>query len=518
MIVREGCYGQSSPFFNVKPATTYILFTYLIFKVCTAFSVNTGNSFLFSKELVNAYTDIQKLRLENARDILRKEKAKGVPNGVISYLESYSDFFYFLVTDHQQEFASFTKKQDTRLQQLSMLSDTSPYQRMLMAEIRLHSAFVKLKFGNRTSGCWDIIRANKLLAENVRLFPDFIPQLKSLGLLHVMIGSVPEEYQWVARMMGLKGTISQGIAELGRVEKESELFGKEAQVIALLLQAYMLQPDAMLLSKLREITYEEPDNLLFHFLSASILMKQGKSEAALAILDKAPRGSEYVSFPFLHYMRAEVNLQKGFYEKALAGYDNFLKLSKGSNFVKDSYFKKFLCAWLGRDIQPQMGLLSRVMDNGAANVEADKHAQKTAERFLANKIYDEQKVLFEARYAFDGGFLSEALSLFKGLNEASFTHLHSKIEYNYRLGRILQQQGKTGEAIPFLKRALQMNLGYDYYFGASAALQLGYIYRNAGQTDKASDFFRKAMSFKKHEYKNSIDNKAKAALTESGAG
>ncbi len=477
--------------------------------------MNAGNGFIFSPELVKAYSDIQKLRLEKARGVLKEEQDKSGLNGFIPYLESYSDFFYFLVTDNLQEYAAFGKRQEARLQQLGRLSDGSPYQRMMMAEIRLHSAFVKLKFGNRTAGCWDIIKANRLLAENLRLFPDFVPHLKALGLLHVMIGSVPEEYQWVARMMGLRGTISQGLAELGRVERESELFGKEARVTALLLHAYVLQPDEQLITKLKAIPYEEPDNLLFHFLSASILMKRGQSDAALAILDKAPRGREYLPFPFLHYMKAEVNLQKRLYGKAIAEYDNFLSRSKGSNFLKDSYFKKFLCSWLDRDMKLQTGLLPKVLNSGAMNVEADKHAQKTAERFLANKIDDEQKILFKARYAFDGGFLAEALSLLKGLNEASFAHIQSKIEYNYRLGRILQQQGKA-EGIPFLKRTLRMNQGYDYYFGASAALQLGYIYRKAGQKDMAADYFRKAMSFKKHEYKNSIDNKARAALTELG--
>ncbi len=478
--------------------------------------MNTGGGFVFSPELVKVYSDIQKLRLEKAGAVLKEEQDKNGQNGFIPYLESYSDFFYFLVTDNLRDYDAFGKRQEARLQQLAALPDGSPYRRMMMAEIRLHSAFVKLKFGNRTAGCWDIIRANRLLGENLKLFPDFVPHLKALGLLHVMIGSVPEEYQWVARMMGLRGTISQGLAELGRVEKESELFGKEARVTALLLHAYVLQPDERLIARLKEISYEEPDNLLFHFLSASVLMKRGRSEAALAILDKAPQGGAYLPFPFLHYMKAEVSLQKGQYDRAITEYDIFLGQSKGSNFLKDSYFKKFLCTWLDKDKKPNAALLPKVLNSGAMNVEADKHAQKTTERFLANKIDDEQKVLFKARYAFDGGFLADALSVLKGLNEASFTHIHSKIEYNYRLGRILQQQGKTTEGIPFLKRALQMNQGYEYYFGASAALQLGYIYRKAEQTDMAADFFRKAMSFKKHEYKNSIDNKARAALTELG--
>src|SRR5690606_6856351 len=128
----------------------------------------------------------------------------------------------------------------------------------------------------------DIIKANRLLAENVKLFPTFIPHLKTLGLLHVMIGSVPEEYQWVARFMGLKGDIGEGLNELARVERESTLFGQEAGVISLLLRAYILHPDDSLIPELRQLPSRNPDNLLFHFLSASVLMKHGESRAAQA--------------------------------------------------------------------------------------------------------------------------------------------------------------------------------------------------------------------------------------------
>jgi hypothetical protein len=53
-------------------------------------------------------------------------------------------------------------------------------------------------------------------------------------------------------------------------------------------------------------------------------------------------------------------------------------------------------------------------------------------------------------------------------------------------------------------------------FGASSALQLGYILMEKRNNKNASFYFKKAMSYKKHEYKNSIDNKARAALTELG--
>ncbi len=486
-----------------------------MYLVLNSLASHAKGDFEFTPALITAYSDIQKLRIEKARSVLDLEAGKGTKNGVIPYLESYSDFFFFLITDSQREYSRFLKSQEDRLEFIEGLSDESPYQRMFMAEVRLHSAFVKLKFGNRTSGCWDIIKANRLLLDNLKKFPDFIPQLKALGLLHVMIGSVPEEYQWVARLMGLRGSIKEGMAELKRVETGSRLFAKEARVTSLLLHAYILAPDEEMIQRLRELPYNEPDNLLFHFLSASILMKRGQSEAALAILQQAPAANGYLPFPFLHYMKAEINLQKGLYPSARASYVDFIKHTRGVNFVKDSFFKQYLCQWL--DGQPaDKGILASVAKVGGVNVEADKHARKVAEQFLAGRIGAEQKVLFEARYAFDGGFISRARSRLKGLTEQSFKLPQARVEYLYRMGRIAQHENENSEALRFFEKTVTQSEGTDLYFGASAALQLGYLYQEAGDPRKAAVYFRKAMSFKRHEYKNSIDNKARAALTEMG--
>ena len=69
---------------------------------------------------------------------------------------------------------------------------------------------------------------------------------------------------------------------------------------------------------------------------------------------------------------------------------------------------------------------------------------------------------------------------------------------------------------PYYDRAIYLTQNTPFTFGPSAALQMGYIMRDKKQNSVAINYFKKAMAYKKHEYKNSIDNKAKAALTELG--
>jgi tetratricopeptide (TPR) repeat protein len=368
------------------------------------------------------------------------------------------------------------------------------------------------------SGSWEIIKAYRLLEDNNKKFPVFTPTLKSLGLLHVLIGSIPENYTWIARILGLKGNISQGIHELREVVKEEPFFRQEAELIDLLLHAYTLQLTTEQQARIRQWPREQPDNLLLHFFATTVLMKENKSEEASHFLAEAPTGKEYMPFPFLNYLRGEIALQSGDYDESFAFYSRFLKQYGGFNYIKDSYFKMFMCRWLaGRD-QEAVSYIQKVTQTGSTIIEADQFAERMAKEFNAGKNNSQQKLLYKARYATDGGFFQKALELMKTVSEKSFGTNYEKAEFNYRMARILQKTARINECTAYYDRSITLGQADDAAagFAASSALQMGYIYQNRTDNQKAIAYFKKAMSFKKHEYKNSIDNKARAALTGMG--
>ncbi|MCE7066742.1 hypothetical protein LZG73_15690 [Dyadobacter sp. CY326] len=470
----------------------------------------------FSPKLQKAYFEIQKLRLPAARSLLDSERNAQSNNAFLPYLDNYADLHYLLISEDKKAYKLLSQQEDSRLELVGKLPDNSPYKRFFQAEIRLHWAFAKLKFGNEISGSWEIIKAYKLLEENKKLFPEFAPTLKSLGLLHVLIGSIPENYGWVARMLGLKGNIQNGIKELRVAAKESSLFRQEAELIDLLLHAYTLQLSPPQQQRIRQWPKEQPDNLLLHFFATTVLMKEGKSEEAEFYVNSAPSGPSYIAFPFLEYLKGEINLQKGLYDKASDHYQRFLKSYTGFNYIKDSNLKLFMCHWLANDDEQARVYIEKVKINGSTIIEADQFAERIATEFASGKIGPQQKMLYKARYATDGGYLKTALELTETVTEKSFISTEEKAEFNYRKGRILQKSGSSERSIPYYNRALTLAKTEAAGFGAASALQLGYILLEKDDKAGAIPYFKKAMSFKKHEYKNSIDNKARAALTTLG--
>jgi len=488
----------------------------LIFALSQSKAEENGYAINFTPKLQKAYSEIQKLRLQPARELLHAERKIQPDNALIPYLDNYADLHFLLISEDKNAYKQLSNLEDQRLDKIEKLPDNSPYKRFLQAEIRMHWAFAKLKFGNEISGSWEIIKAYKLLEENRKKFPTFLPTLKSLGLLHVLIGSIPENYMWVTRMLGMKGNIQTGIQELRQVVKEEAFFRQEAELIDLLLHAYTLHLTPAQLARIRQLPEEQPDNLLYHFFATTIFLKENKGEEAAGFLTKAPTGAAYIPFPFLDYLRGEIKLQKGNYENAMEHYSLFQKKYNGFNYIKDSNLKLFMCLWLNNKDKEAGRFLNKVNTVGSTIVEADQSAQHFAEDFLAGKISPSNKILYKARYATDGGYLAQAMNIMDSVSEKSFSLMPEKAEFNYRKARILQKAGKINQSVPYYERALLLSHKPAPGFGASSALQLGYISMDKKDRVKAAEYFKTAMSFKKHEYKNSIDNKARAALTQLG--
>lgn len=473
-----------------------------------------GDDFTWSPLHRQAYAAIHQLKIQPGRALL----AQAPRNGIGLYLADYADLLYLLVAEDRAAYDRLAAEEDNRLKQLRRMDADSPWNRFIQAEIKLHWAFVKIKFGHETSGAWGVIQAYRLASDNAKRFPNFLPNQKILGLLHVLIGSTPEQYRWVTNLLGLRGDVPGGLRELAHVAAHDPIFGDEARLVEALVRVYITKTDPRQLAQFQGFVRQRPDNLLLRFFGVAALLKEGQSEAALGLLSNRPSGAEYLPVPFFEYYRGEILLQKKEYGPALGALGTFLKTHRGRNFVKDATYKQALCHWLQNDDARARPLLAQVLRVGETTVEPDKVAQRFAEQFgeITPARAAVQKALMRARLASDGGYYAEALDDLKNFQEATIPQLRDRAELAYRRARIFHRNTDTSRAEPFYERALALSEGQPWYFGAMSALQLGYIAQARGRKQNARAFFEKALAFRKHEYKNSVDNKAKAALNELG--
>jgi tetratricopeptide (TPR) repeat protein len=480
------------------------------------FNFPAYSKFSFSPKIEESYSNFLKLKISRGQKLIQEAIEENPDNGIAIYMANYGDIIQLLISEDPMLYEKLQGNEDARMDKIKTLETSSPYYLFAQAEIKLQWAFVKLKFGDEGSAALNIKQAYQLLERNKKKFPDFIPNKKSSGLLNILIGSVPDKYIWIVNLIGMNGTIPNGMAMLNQVINSNSIYSLEASIYKVLVENYILIKDTKDRSSITKLSGSNQDNLLINFLEASILLKHGHDNEGLKAILSKPVSEQYIYIPFTEVMLGDIFIHKGDYEKARSYYLLFLKNYKGENFIKDSYYKIFLTHYLAGEDDKAETYIQKILENGQELTDADKYAQK-----FARKKELPDKILMKARLLSDGGHYQQALEILKEFKITGSTQIKNAIEYEYRQGRIYHNMEDYQKAIHFYvstislsEEARKKSNELVYYYAPNSALQLGYIYRKFRNKEVAKQYFNMALSYKDYEYKNSIDNKAKGALEE----
>ncbi len=485
-------------------------FSLLIFSViCMATSF--AQQFNFNNNCLQAYRAIFKLRMEEGKSWLAKEKKEHPANYLPYFIENYIDFLQLNINDNSALYEEAEKRVEARISQLKKGDSKSPYYLYTQADVHLQWALCKIKFGDNLSAVFEVKKAYSMLEENQQKFPDFKPNMKSLGLLHTLFGAVPDKYKFGAKLLGLKGSIEQGLKELTTVMKDEQFVFREETVILYTLLVLHLKKDEQTAWQLVEQTrLPLGDNLLNHFVVATVANHTGKNDQAIAVLTKRPVGAAYYPFPVLDFLLGNALLNK-LDDDAVAYLKKFIAANKGRSYVKEAYRK---LAWYYL-IKGQPDLYKKYMKQVLAvkygPTDEDKSAQKEA---LMDFI--PHRELLKARVLSDGAYWEEALQTLQSVKPEQLTRQRDQIEYYYRKARIYHESGQETEAVKYYLLAIQKGEQTTYYFAANACLKVASIFEKQNKKSSAAQYYKKAMVLPKDEYANSIDAEAKAGLNRLG--
>ncbi|NNC95190.1 MAG: tetratricopeptide repeat protein [Chitinophagales bacterium] len=467
--------------------------------------------FSFNDHCKNAYDEILKLKLENGSALVETEKLNDPLNLVPVLLENYIDFFRIFISEDETEFYRLKNNRDKRLTLIKKNGDkNSPYYLFVLAEIHLHWAIAKIRVGEYFSAVLEIRKAYKQLNENQRKFPDFKENLKTLGLLHAVLGSIPDKFKWGLSILGMDGDIRKGMAELKNLiiySNDNEFVYREETITLYAFLLFHLEKKGdQAWDLLKANNFPEKDNLMHIYTCAQIGVHSNRVEESIEILNNKPSGAEYLEFPYLEFLAGLARLYK-LDERADIYFKNFVNNTKSRNHVKDAYQK---LAWYhfinDNDTVLYMHYMDKVRSDGSSTIDADKQALQEA---LDNKI--PHKGLLKSRLLFDGGLFGRAIEILDEIDENVLAD-KEKLELSYRYGRVYHEWGKIDRCVKFYNETIANGSNSPYYFAANAALQLAYIYEKKNELETAKSYFELCLSIKNHEYKNSLDQKAKAGL------
>ncbi len=476
-----------------------------------------AQNFEFNENCRKAYKAVIALKLEQGEALLKAEEKKNPDNLITIYLQNYSDFLRVYTSDTRAVYEQVKKNKEVRLVQLMAGDPSSPYYLFTQAEVNMQWAALSIKLGEYLNAIFEIRKAYKLLEDNQRRYPDFIANKKTLGVLYALLGSVPDKYKWGLNLLGMEGSVQKGIGYLKEItdyaravdaqrKKNDFIYQEETATIYAFLLLHLQNDGETAWKVLHENGLPQKDNLMNVYTCAHVGIYGKHNDEALQILAARPTGPGYTPFPFLTYLTGLAKLNKlegdadSYFKKFLAEY-------KGENHIKSSYQKIAWCYLLKGDTTNYYYFINKADNLGGSMLDADKQAQKEAQLNQLPVV-----TLLRARLLFDGGYYQKAADEMNKLTEQNFKTAEEQTEYFYRTARIYDEWNKQDSALLLYNKAIEKGKNLPRYFAANSAFETGKIYEARGDKQKAIQFYNLCLSFEDHEYKNGLDQKAKAGL------
>jgi hypothetical protein len=200
----------------------------------------------FDETTLKAYNLTLNLQLEEALQLIPEPE-----NAQQHYVVSLAEALEIMITEDQEKFQEYEDHFFARLD--AKIKGTPQDYQFLMAELHLQWAFVYLKFG-REFDAGAQMRESYLIAErSKRKNPKYLAIKKTVGLLEVIIGSVPEKYNWLLSVLGMHGSLAHGMHDLEIVRTSGDALAFEADVLYCLTQGFIFQKSEVGLAEVRKI-------------------------------------------------------------------------------------------------------------------------------------------------------------------------------------------------------------------------------------------------------------------------
>lgn len=465
----------------------------------------------FNDNCKAAYNEIMKLKLNNGKELIAKEREQNPNNLIPQLLDGYLDFFVLFFNEDPAEYALRKPNFDHRLDAFDSGPKDNPFYRFSKALTYIQRAAVKIKFGERYSAGWDFKKANSLIKDNRNKYPAFQPNNMIYGPIQVVIGTVPSGYKWITSLLGLQGSIAEGMKQMrdfvNSPDPNAKLFANEALFYYSYLMYYIENKPDEVFRMIRARKLDLVNNHLFAYLAANLAINTKQTDYAARVIQSRNTSPDYMQITAWDFEMGYVKLHQLQLDSSITYFTNFTEKFKGKFYLKDVLQKISWAYFLKGDKAEAEKYRVLTVKKGNTESDADKKAYHEAK----SGVWPDETLL-KARILNDGGYQKEALDALAGKTIQDYPNPAEALEFAYRLARIYDDLGRYEQAIEYYKEAMRLGRDRQEYYAARAAVQLGNIYEKRNQKALAIAAYQQCLDLGDHDYKDSLDQRAKSGI------
>lgn len=491
----------------MKGVTSCIMWFFLIAAQAQAQS----GQYDFDARCKLAYQEILAMNLDSGTALASQEQKANPGNLIPILLDNYADFFRLFFTEDPALYKTLQGGFPDRINRLGEGDHRSPFYRYALAVSHFQRALICIKFQEDWTAAWQFRKAYLLLKDNAKQFPGFAPDGLLLGTMETVIGTIPGAYKWGVSILGMEGNISEGMQQLEKfiadTSAEGKIFQGEGYIYYCYLEYFIENKQQQSLQFILDRQLDLKHNELFALMAMNLTSDLQMGSYGLGIADAFRPAPGYFRIPLMDFELGNLELDRLELDSAVLFIGNYVNEFKGNFYLKDALLRMSWAQYLQGNLVEAEKYRTLVLNRGTTETDADKAAV-----FDASESGWPNTLLLKARLLSDGGYFDRALALLKNAQVTDFPNPADKIEYVYRLARIYDLNGNPNEAIPFYEITIKTGSNRPEYFAARAALELGGLYEKKGDSSKAVTLYQQCLSMDEKQYKNSLDQRAKAGI------
>ena len=488
---------------------SFSLIVFLVVSCFTAFA--QGPHYTYTHQLLKLQQLNFNLELLPARDSLTRIGRMDVQNKAVSSVLHFNYWLEAFVSERDDVYDRYSAVRDSVIVELELLHDSVEYKALGLADVYFYSGVLQAKLNNLYSAVRSMNKAFELAQHNIEVHPQAMGNNKIPGLVRVYMSTVPENYQWVTKMLGMEGDLKQGLRDLHQLahypaqHPVEHAITKETGYLYAFSLYHIAKKQKLAWAETLRVTRDYPTSLLSVYFRSNIALRLGMNESAIKVLEMRPQGEQYYNFPFLEYQMGLAKLRR-LDSTSIHHFTRFEHHFRGKNYVKSNLEKMSWHQLLFEGEDEYLLVSERIRYEGRAYNEEDKQALQSSKKPIPHTQ------LLKARLLYDGGYIDSALVEINKVNSKALT-TDQLAEYCYRKGRIFEQLGKKDVALKFYLACSLVGRKSPEYYASYACLYLADAYTEEGEVKKAREYYSKAMEneFNK-EYRSSIEQRAKLGL------
>ncbi|NNE47001.1 MAG: tetratricopeptide repeat protein [Rhodothermales bacterium] len=459
-----------------------------------------------------------RFRIDESEDVFYHLSRQPDGKAAAYYFLAYSSLLKLLVSDDVLYHDEFVARTDSLDRALLDVSD-SPWSAFFSAESELQQSIFRAKRGKYIRAALAGRKAFRRYDRLVRDYPDFHEAYKGLGLIHVAVGSLPGVYRTVLGILGVHGTVEDGLRDL-RVAADSSTYGREEAAILLSILGIVIDTGTDAGALLTPMYARYGDSPLFGHLYGFYLYSERQSEAALPVLQQASRNSdreEYFDLDYVEFYLADTFFRLDRYDEAIVHFQRYLDRHRGSAL------KALASLGMGLSLEmigQRMAALSFYEDVVVArDFDSDRAARRWADRLLQEPLTELDRQLLAGRNAFDSGRYDLSARILEGVVAVDTLDAERRAQALYRLGRSRHVTGSEEEALKLYLGVMQLQLASESRWAPWSSYYAGRIHESAGRNAQALEFYERALAYgTEYDYRQSLEKNVKVARERLTAG